>query len=134
MDQTLVALALFKKYSAQWFFINFNIEITTYRTTSFIDDAPFLFFESGATCMGISKSLFAWSLLWSWCTLCSTGTRVRVCIKYSTIGILACMHLVILHITIFKNRLQIIYHSYHQIENSDVRTTLQNITTIEQSW
>ena len=41
------------------FCINFNIEITTYRTTGFIDDAPFLFFESGATCMGISKLLFA---------------------------------------------------------------------------
>ena len=42
-----------------FYLFNFNIEITTYRTTGFIDDAPFLFFESGATCMGISKLLFA---------------------------------------------------------------------------
>ena len=28
--------------------------------------------------------------------------RVRVCIEYSTIGILACMHLVIFYITILK--------------------------------
>jgi hypothetical protein len=40
------------------------------------------------------------------CTLCSTGTSTSVYrILYSTIGILACMHLVFFYITILKNRL-----------------------------
>jgi COP9 signalosome complex subunit 5 len=79
------------------------------------------------------KDLFAWSLLWSWCTLCSTGTSTsvyRILYDWDT-----CLYAFgyFLYYN-FENRLQIIYHSYHQITNSDVRTTLQNITAIEQSW